>query len=448
MLFNRLAARKGLRKAPRSQTLAAYDDALQRLGDPMSAEAADLWRQRGYLLRQLKQPQLARDSFEQALAIEPEHGPTLSAQGTVLAMLGQRRAALDYCDRGLLEPSADGFNARGLARLIFRQFPQAIADFDQAIALDPEFSKAWHNRSIALARLGKDKDALESAERSLALNPQPAVHALAAYLLLKRGQFRGVLAHCEKIWAVQPNSYPAALYGVVSIAASGQLTYLTQAQRRRQLVNALRVLLLRIRYRLLALVALLSLLLLAPAGWSAPLRTWGAKLFSVGIIALMVADLWRQRQRLGLIWTVYFRCGLLTYLRAAGTIAITIGAFLLAYRVFPPFMRWGWSSLIFGQPSNIIFQPFNLLSKGGAGLTHAGLTHMGRRAEQLVGQIVPWAGLRLGAVLSGEAISGEAISGEAIAAIPWAALFIAGFWLLLLLGIPFWARLEEHIFRR
>ncbi|MGF1515915.1 MAG: tetratricopeptide repeat protein [Elainellaceae cyanobacterium] len=396
----------------------------------MSTEAADLWRQRGHLLRQLKQPQLAHHSFEQALAIEPEHGPTLSAQGTVLAMLGQRQAALDYCDRGLLAPSADGFNARGLVHLIFRQFPQAIADFDQAIALDPGFSKAWHNRGIALARLGKDKDALDSAERSLALNPQPAVQALAAYLLLKRGQFRGAIAHCENVWATQPSSYPAALYGVVSIVASGQLVaYFTQAKRRQQLLNALRVLLLHSRYRLLALAALLSLLLLAPAGWSALLQTWGAKLFSIGIIALMVADLWRQRQRLGLIRTVYFRCGLLTYLRAAGTIAITIAAFLSAYQVFPPFMRWGWSSLIFGQPSNIIFQPFNLFSGGVAGLTYAGAI-----AEHLVGQVIPWAGL---------------LSKVAIAtAIPWAALSITGFWLLLLLGIPFWARLEEHIFRR
>ncbi len=431
MRFNRLTA-NNISPLGDEQALLAYDKALKRLDNPSSAEAADIWRQRGYLLRQLKRPKLARVSFEQALAIEPNDSATLSAQGTVLAMLGKQQAALDYCNRGLQPLSAEGFNARGLVHLIFKQLSRAIADFDQAIALDPEFSKAWHNRGIALARMGKDKGALESVERSLTMDPQPSAQALAAYLLVKQGEFRQALDHCKSVWTQQPNSYPAALYGLVSIVASGQLlTYLTQPSGRQQLGHALRIVALHVRYRLLALAGILALLLFAPASLSAPLQAWSARLFSIGIIALIVADLWRHRQRLSMIWTVYFRSGLLTYVRAAGIIAVTTGTFLMAERVVPPFMHWGWANLIFGQSGNIIFQPFNSFSSGPSTLIRAGAI-----AEHLLGQIIPWAAW------------GSLAAAPASSSLPWATLFILGFWLLLLAGIPFWARLEEYIFRR
>jgi len=454
------ASAKPLRDIP---ALAVYDNALQRLDNPMSAEAAEIWRQRGDFLRQMKQPEQARYSFEQALIIEPEQSDTLSALGTVLAQQGQYDVALEHCDRGLSAsadgPSAEGFNARGLVYLMSRQLPAALSDFDQAIALDPKFSKAWHNRGIALTRLGKEKAALESVEQALALDEQSvAAQALAAYLLIKQGQFQQAIAHCETIQAVQPQSYPAALYGVMAIIASGQLwTYVSEPVKRRQLVRSLGVIAAHIRIRLLLLAGLIALLLY-PAGWAAPLQAWIGKLFSVGIIVLMVADLWQHRRRWKMIWAVYFRCGILTYVRAVGIILVTVSAFLLADRIFPPFMRWGWASLVFDQPGNIIFQPFNLFS-GGAPLTHA--SHI---AEDLMGQVIApmaWTGA-IGAAMVAVTAAIAPASGQPAgqilgqtntafwdpSSVPWAAVFVVGFWLLLLAGIPFWARLEEHIFRR
>ncbi|MGB3615055.1 MAG: tetratricopeptide repeat protein, partial [Elainellaceae cyanobacterium] len=435
--------------------LAAYDDALQRLENPMSAEAAEIWRQRGAVLRRMKQPEQARHSFEQALVIEPGHGDTLSDLGTVLAMLGRYDVALDYCNRGLAlmtgVSSAHGFNARGLVYLMSKQLTQALQDFDQAIAIDPAYDKVWHNRGIALTRLGQEKAALESVERALALDAQSvAAQALAAYLLVKQGQFQQALAHCEQIQAVQPRSYPAALYGLASIVASGQLwAYVSEPTRRRQLGRSLDVVAMHIRFRLLAIAGLIALLL-TPAGWAAPLQAWIAKLFSVGIIALMVVDLWRHRHRWQMIWAVYFRCGILTYIRAAGIIIATVGAFLLADRIFPPFMRWGWADLVFDQPGNIIFQPFNLFSGG------APLTATSTIAEHLAGQIfAPVAWIFWGVGAAAIAPIAAQLPGPALGTTlanptpsPWAALFVLGFWLLLVVGIPFWARLEEHIFRR
>ncbi|MEO0409765.1 MAG: hypothetical protein AAF289_20680, partial [Cyanobacteria bacterium P01_A01_bin.135] len=159
---------------------------------------------------------------------------------------------------------------------------------------------------------------------------------------------------------------------------------------------------------------------------------------SVGIVALMGVDLWRHRQRWRLIGAVYFRCGILTYLRAVGILIVTVGALLAADRLFPPFMHWGWANLVFGQPGNIIFQPFNLFSQGQPIQTVGAIA-------QLVGVVAPAGLVGISALLLASASGARLVPGTAI---PWEALFICGFWLLLIVGIPFWARLEEHIFRR
>lgn len=423
-----------MRRVP--PTLAACDQALEAIDDPMSAEAAELWRRRGDLLRQAKRPREARHSFDQALVIEPDHPETLSAQGTVLALLGRREAALEYCDRALQAPYAEGFNARGLVHLLGKQLPLAIADFDRAIALDPKFGKAWHNRALALTRLGKEKAALESVEQALALaDPSAAAQGLAAFLLIKQGRFEAAIAPCEAVLAVQPNAYPTALYHLVAVVGSGQAgTYFAQRDKRQQLGRSLGAVIGRLWPRLLILALLIGIFV-TPAAWAAPLQTGLTKLLSVGIIALMLGDLWRHRQRWRMIGTVYFRCGIFTYLRAVGILIVTVGALLAADRWFPPFMHWGWANLIFDQPGNIIFQPFNLFSHGGS------MPPVGIMAEQLVG-ILP-----SGAVLSLLLMASPAADASPTP-LSWAALFTLGFWLLLILGIPFWARLEEHIFRR
>ena len=44
--------------------------------------------------------------------------------------------------------------------------------FGQATDIDPEFTNAWFNKSLALVNLGKDIDALRALDKAIKLNPR------------------------------------------------------------------------------------------------------------------------------------------------------------------------------------------------------------------------------------------------------------------------------------
>ncbi len=45
----------------------------------------------------------------------------------------------------------------------------ALARFDAAIALDPDYPEAHHNRGVALRRLGRRRDAVRALRRATVL---------------------------------------------------------------------------------------------------------------------------------------------------------------------------------------------------------------------------------------------------------------------------------------
>ena len=48
---------------------------------------------------------------------------------------------------------------------------EAVASYDQALAINPDYVDALNNQANALDRLGQPQDALASVERALALEP-------------------------------------------------------------------------------------------------------------------------------------------------------------------------------------------------------------------------------------------------------------------------------------
>jgi tetratricopeptide (TPR) repeat protein len=69
---------------------------------------------------------------------------------------------------------APGFSARGAVFLDKRDLGRAIADFDQAIRLDPRVAKYFYNRGVAHFEKRQDELALADFSRALQLNPMDA----------------------------------------------------------------------------------------------------------------------------------------------------------------------------------------------------------------------------------------------------------------------------------
>ncbi len=51
------------------------------------------------------------------------------------------------------------------------RYTEAIFFCDRAIAIRPDYAEAWYNRGVALERLGRFTEALESFDKSLKMGP-------------------------------------------------------------------------------------------------------------------------------------------------------------------------------------------------------------------------------------------------------------------------------------
>lgn len=62
-------------------------------------------------------------------------------------------------------------NEAGLAAYMQKNYTQALGYFDQAIAADPGFPKAWSNRGLTLLALDRPQEAADAFNRTLEIDP-------------------------------------------------------------------------------------------------------------------------------------------------------------------------------------------------------------------------------------------------------------------------------------
>lgn len=82
-------------------------------------------------------------------------------------------AAIANYDRAIaLEPDdADAYHNRGIAKDAQGDYAAAIADFDRAIALEPDDADVYHNRGVAKAEQGDYAGAIADYDRVIVLDP-------------------------------------------------------------------------------------------------------------------------------------------------------------------------------------------------------------------------------------------------------------------------------------
>ncbi len=72
-------------------------------------------------------------------------------------------------DKAIENP--DAYYKSGLHRARHKDYQGAVADFDRAVSLKDNFADAYCHRGLALFKLGRPKDAIDSYEKALAINP-------------------------------------------------------------------------------------------------------------------------------------------------------------------------------------------------------------------------------------------------------------------------------------
>ena len=128
--------------------------------------------------------------------------------GLVLQDLGRHQQALAAYDQALrLKPDyVDALNNRASALIETKRFDEAVTAYDRLLALRPALFEASFNRGIALRELRRYGDALASYDRALALNPN---HFMALHhrgiCLDELRRHEEALASFDKALAIKPD---------------------------------------------------------------------------------------------------------------------------------------------------------------------------------------------------------------------------------------------------
>lgn len=208
----------------RDEALSSYERAL-RIDPTLHAALAG----RGIALLELDHLEEALDNFNRALAVEPESTEAIIGKARVLCRLGRYTEALNCCNRALTSVpgsiDAQGLRAdamKGLrqsnsaAELLFfrgetlrllERLPEAIAAYDEALALRPDYPEAWLNRGRAFDYMNEPLDALHSYDRAVACRPDWAeAHTNRSIVLRSLGRSEEAVEATDRALALDPAS--------------------------------------------------------------------------------------------------------------------------------------------------------------------------------------------------------------------------------------------------
>ena len=106
-------------------------------------------------------------------------------------------AAIANYDRAIaLDPDdPEAYHSRGIAKTEQGDYAGAIADYDRAIALDPDGAAAYHNRGVTKAEQGDYAGAIADYDRAIVLDPDDlAAHQDRAVAKTGLGDHAGAIA--------------------------------------------------------------------------------------------------------------------------------------------------------------------------------------------------------------------------------------------------------------
>jgi len=189
------------------QAQAAFEEILRK--QPRHADALHLL---GLIAARSNDPKKAAVLIGKSVQIDPSNPVAYLNRGAVLQELEQWEEALASYEQALaLHPAfaAVYFN-RGNALQSLQRLDEALASYNQAIAIQPDYHDAWLNRGNLLVRLKQWDAALASYNRAIVVRADSAVaHANRGNVLKELNRLDEARASYDRAVAIQPD-YPEA----------------------------------------------------------------------------------------------------------------------------------------------------------------------------------------------------------------------------------------------
>ena len=127
-------------------------------------------------MRAQGQYQEALSDLTIAIRLTPESAEALHARGLLYQRQGQAPAG-DPRFRRRRRPQSlcrAPYAARGQSFVATNQFDKAIEDFNAALNVNNKDAESWAWRGVALERQGKKREAAESFQRAMSVDPSNA----------------------------------------------------------------------------------------------------------------------------------------------------------------------------------------------------------------------------------------------------------------------------------
>jgi tetratricopeptide (TPR) repeat protein len=173
-----------------------------------AATADDYLRQAWDLLRKKGREQEVITLANQALAMSQS---AMAYRYRALAKddLGDKRGAIaDYDQAIAIDPKeAVVYYSRGVVKSDLGDKQGAIADYDQAIAIDPKYAAVYNDRGIAKADFGDKRGAISDYDQAIAIDPKDAiVYYNRGNAKFDLGDKRGAIADYDQAIAIDPKA--------------------------------------------------------------------------------------------------------------------------------------------------------------------------------------------------------------------------------------------------
>jgi tetratricopeptide (TPR) repeat protein len=174
----------------------------------------------------LSDPAASLSSFAVAVSLDDRDQETQNGVAAALNDLREFRRALAATDAILRRwpHFAPGHYNRGVALAGLGRSREAIESYRRAIAHKPDFVEALNNYAVLLAKSGRHIEAIELCDRSLEIDPGFApAHANKGLALVDLGRDAEALAACETAVALNPRDAESGLTRAHLLLATGRV---------------------------------------------------------------------------------------------------------------------------------------------------------------------------------------------------------------------------------
>jgi tetratricopeptide (TPR) repeat protein/tRNA A-37 threonylcarbamoyl transferase component Bud32 len=130
-------------------------------------------------------------------------------QGNTLIQLQRYEEALAVYEKaGEIKPNyPQAWYGQGKALFQLKKYPEALLAYDKAIQIQPNYLEAWSNRGFVLVSLKRYSEALAAFDKALQLkNDDPKVWQIKADILVKINQYNNAVQAYEQAINLQPDN--------------------------------------------------------------------------------------------------------------------------------------------------------------------------------------------------------------------------------------------------